>query len=273
MATETANSGRWATPRRFELEAGGHRLAAEWRGPMSDQAPTLIFLHDGLGSIDLWRDVPAALGAATGCGVLVYDRWGHGQSEPLPLPHRRSVNFLHDEGLDTVSQILDATDVRRAILVGHSDGGTISLLAASSIDTRIAGVIAEAAHVFVEDETVAAIEGLVAEWQKGELREKLKSYHGDNVDGVFLGWSGVWLHPEFEDFTIESYLAAITCPVLAIQGDKDEFGTKRQLDAIKHGVWARATAMYLSECGHSPHHQARDETLDAMIDFINETIA
>lgn len=268
-----AASAPWQTPRQFRIQADGHDLQAEWRGPRPDQAPTLVFLHDGLGSIGQWRDFPAVLGEATGFGVLCYDRWGYGASEPLAPPYRRPIDFLHREGLHILAAVLDATDIRRAILVGHSDGGTIALLAASRVDSRISAVITEAAHVFLEDETIAAIRDLVDRWRDGDLRERLTPHHGANVEGAFLGWSGAWLDPDFESFTIESYLAAITCPVLAIQGDRDRFGTHRQLDTIRHGVWACKDALSLPGCGHTPHHQARAESLAAMVGFINETIA
>lgn len=249
------------------VSAAGHRLRARWVGPRPDEAPTLVFLHEGLGSIRQWREFPAALSAATGCGALLYDRHGYGGSDPLPPPYERPVDFMHIEARTVLPAILDETGVRQALLVGHSDGGSIALLAAATLDTRIRGVVSEAAHVFVEPESLASIEEAVIAYRAGDLREKLARYHGDTVDSAFYGWANTWLRPEFEAFHIEGYLRAITCPVLAIQGADDAYGTPAQLDMIRAAVGGPVETMLIEDCGHAPHHEASERVLAAMTNF------
>ncbi len=255
------------------LDAAGHRLAARWLGPPADEAPTLVFLHEGLGSIGQWKDFPAELAVATGCGALVYDRYGYGGSDRLEPPYEREVDFMQVEAREVLPSVLDQTGVRQTILVGHSDGGSIALLAAATLDTRIRGVITEAAHVFVEPESVASIEDAVIAYRAGDLRDKLARHHGDAVDSAFYGWANTWLKPDFEAFHIEGYLRAITCPVLAIQGADDAYGTSAQLDMIKAAVSGPVETMLLPDCGHAPHFDARDEVLAAMTGFVRTVLA
>jgi pimeloyl-ACP methyl ester carboxylesterase len=254
------------------LDAAGHRLAARWHGSAGDQAPTLVFLHEGLGSIAQWKDFPAVLADATGCGALIYDRYGYGGSDRLEPPYERDVDFMQVEAREVLPALLDQTGVRQAILIGHSDGGSIALLAAASLDTRIRGVVTEAAHVFVEPESVASIEDAVIAFRAGDLRDKLARYHGEAVDSAFYGWANTWLNPDFEAFHIEGYLRAITCPVLAIQGIDDAYGTPAQLDMIKAAVSGPVETMLLAACGHAPHVDLRDDVLAAMAEFIRAVL-
>ena len=269
MAEEASTGADHGLPsRRFSVEAGGRRLNAVWLGPEPAVAPTLVFLHEGLGSIAQWRDFPAALAAASGCGALVYDRYGYGGSEPLPAPYRRGLDFMHEEGRTVLPELLDRTGVQRAVLVGHSDGASIALLAASTLDSRIRGVVSEAAHVFIEAVSIASIETAVAAYRMGDLRERLASFHGETVDSAFRGWANAWLDPDFEAFHIEGYLRAVTCPVLAIQGGDDAYGTPAQLEAIAAAVSGPVSTMLLPDCGHSPHKDARETVLQAAGDLI-----
>ncbi len=254
------------------VSAAGHRLRARWLGPRGDQAPTLVFLHEGLGSIGQWRDFPSALATATGCGALIYDRYGYGGSDALPPPYERAVDFMHTEAREVLPAVLDEAGVRQAILVGHSDGGSIALLAAATLDTRIRGVISEAAHVFVEPESLASIEEAVIAYRAGDLREKLARYHGETVDSAFYGWANTWLRPEFEAFHIEGYLRAITCPVLAIQGEDDAYGTPAQLDMIRAAVGGPVDVMLIENCGHAPHVEAQERVLAAMTNFVRAVL-
>ena len=255
-------------PRSLDLEAGGRRLHAVWLGPPAEDAPTLVFLHEGLGSVGQWKEFPRTLAAATRCGALIYDRYGYGGSETLSPPYERDPDFIHVEARDVLPAVLDQTGVRDAILVGHSDGGSIALLAAAALDTRIRGVITEAAHVFVEPESITSIEDAVAAYRVGDLRDKLARYHGEAVDSAFYGWANVWLNPDFEAFHIEGYLRAITCPVLAIQGEDDSYGTPAQLDMIRAAVSGPVETMLLPDCGHAPHAEATDLVSEAMMGFI-----
>jgi pimeloyl-ACP methyl ester carboxylesterase len=252
----------------LDIKACGRQLNATWIGPSPDAAPTLVFLHEGLGSVGQWKAFPEKLADACRCGALVYDRYGYGGSETLAPPYERDPDFMHVEARDALPEILDQAGVRDAVLIGHSDGGSIALLAAATLDSRIRGVITEAAHVFVEPESITSIENAVAAYRVGDLRDKLARYHGDAVDSAFYGWANVWLNPDFEAFHIEGYLRAITCPVLAIQGEDDAYGTPAQLDMIRAAVSGPVETVLLPDCGHAPHADAADITFDAMRRFI-----
>lgn len=254
------------------LEAGGRRLNAVWIGPGPQDAPTLVFAHEGLGSIGQWKDFPGALAAACGCGALVYDRYGYGGSEPLPPPYEREIDFMHVEGREVLPEILERAGIVETVLVGHSDGASIALLAASTLDSRIRGVVSEAAHVFIESVTIDSIEGAVAAWSGGDLRQRLAKHHGETVDSAFRGWASVWLNPDFEAFHIEGYLRAVTCPVLAIQGADDPYGTPAQLEMIAAAVSGPVTTMLIPDCGHSPHSEARETVLAAAAKLIREVL-
>ncbi|MFH1481517.1 MAG: alpha/beta hydrolase, partial [Pseudomonadota bacterium] len=199
------------------------RLETAWYGPPPDKAPTLVFLHEGLGCVAMWHDFPAKLSSATGCGALVYSRLGYGRSDPCPLP--RPVRFMHDEGLQVLPALLEVAGIRQCILIGHSDGGSIAIIYAggtSAIPLR--GLITESAHVFCEERTVRSIQIAGENYKKGRLRKKLEKYHGDNVDCAFWGWNGAWLHPDFKNWNLEEYLPGIDVPMLVIQGEHDEYG-------------------------------------------------
>lgn len=248
------------------LEAGGHRLEYAWIGPGPAQAPTVVFLHEGLGSVAMWRDFPARVATATGCGALVYSRLGYGKSEALA--GSRPVRYMHDEGLVTLPAVLAAFDVRDAILLGHSDGGSIALIHAGSGEAAaVRGVITLAAHVFNEEVSVKSIAAARTAYETAGLKERLARYH-DDVEGAFRGWNDIWLHPDFRHWNIEEYLPGIRCPVLAIQGKDDEYGTDRQVAAIAAGVAGPVETLMLPACGHSPHRDQPDATLAAVRDFI-----
>lgn len=252
------------------LEAGGHRLEYEWVGPGPGEAPTIVFLHEGLGSVAMWRDFPARVAEATGCGALVYSRWGYGTSDPVTLP--RPVRYMHDEGLQVLPEVLAAAGVQDAILLGHSDGGSIALVFAGSTQSRsgpgcrLRGVVTFAAHVFNEDISVRSIAAAREAWKTTDLRTRLARYH-DDVDGAFQGWNDVWLDPDFRAWNIEEFLPAVVCPVLAIQGEADEYGTARQLEAIAEGVGGPVETLMLPDCGHSPQRDQPEAALAAVVRF------
>ncbi|MDX1524475.1 MAG: alpha/beta hydrolase [Anaerolineae bacterium] len=245
----------------------GHRLEYAWHGPPPGDAPTLVFLHEGLGCVALWRDFPVKLAQATGCGALVYSRLGYGRSDPCALP--RPISYMHDEGLAVLPQVLAYFNIRDCILVGHSDGGSIALITAGGTPAApLRGVITEAAHVFCEDISVASIEAAKSLFERGNLRQKLQKYHGDNVDCAFWGWNGAWLDPEFRHWNIETYLPKIAVPVLALQGEGDQYGTKAQAEAIVKQAGGGAEMLMLSDCGHTPHREQEAATLQAMARFV-----
>ena len=256
--------------RSFFIAADHHRLSTEYIKPATAasnvQPPTLVFLHEGLGSIGQWRDFPFLVSRATGLPALIYDRWGHGKSDPLTGP--RNVRYMHDEALTALPEILNQLHTEKTILIGHSDGGSIALLFAAEYPERISGIVTAAAHVFVEDITIKGIREAVRVFETTNLPERLRPYHGDNTESMFRGWADIWLAPEFRDWNIEAHLPAVTSPVLALQGINDEYGTPAQVNAIVRQVSGPVEGLLIPDCGHIPHHQARERVLSEIIRFI-----
>ncbi|HET7232861.1 MAG TPA: alpha/beta hydrolase [Longimicrobium sp.] len=254
---------------RFVL-AGGKRLEYLWIGPAPGDAPTIVFLHEGLGSAGLWRDFPARLAEAAGCGALVYSRAGYGASQAAELP--RPIRFMHDEAV-VLGEVLDALGIREHVLFGHSDGASISLIhAGSQPRPGLSGVIAEAPHVFAEPHGLASIARMADVYRETDLREKLARHHGGNVDIAFRGWNDVWLHPGFRAWNIEAYLPGIRVPVLVVQGHDDEYGTWAQVEAIQRQSGAPVEVLGLPECGHSPHREHPDAVLAASAGFVRRCV-
>jgi len=259
-------------PMSFLAVNGGIRLEAAWLGPPPESAPTLVFLHEGLGSVSLWRDFPARLAERTGCGALVYSRAGYGKSSPAPLP--RPVRFMHGEA-EVLAEVLEQAAVREAILVGHSDGASIALIYAGSHPSppsppspTLRGLVLEAPHVFTEPSGLASIARMRELYRTTDLRERLARHHGANTDVAFRGWNDVWLHPEFAAWNIEDVLPGIRVPLLILQGEEDEYGTWRQVEAIERQSGGPVTAVAIPDCGHSPHRDQPERTLQEMAAFI-----
>ncbi|TPE45922.1 alpha/beta fold hydrolase [Pontibacter mangrovi] len=233
--------------------------------PAQDK-PILVFLHDSLGCIKLWRDFPERLAQATGATTLVYDREGYGQSSAFRSTNREQ-DYLEREA-DVLEQLLAKLQVNKAILFGHSDGGSIALMAAAKYKSRIAGVIAEGAHVFVEGLTLAGIRTAVHDFRNTDLPQRLHKYHGAKTDQVFSAWSDTWLSPHFRSWNIEHFLPAIHCPVLVVQGEADEYGTLAQVKAIVGQVQGPSQQLIIPGIGHTPHRQARELVLQKASAFI-----
>ncbi len=251
----------------FEID--GIALEYLWLGPSPREAPTLVFLHEGLGCVALWRDFPAQVARETGYGALVYSRAGYGQSTACPLP--RPLSFMHTEGLSILPKVLDAAAVQEAVLIGHSDGASIAVIhAGGSDDRRVKGLVLLAPHVFVEEVTLASIRAARQAYALADLRERLARYHGENVDCAFLGWNRAWLDPGFLEWNLEGYLPNIKVPVLLIQGEDDQYGTSRQLAAIASQVTQGVETLLLPACGHAPFRDQPEAVLQAIARFVEE---
>jgi pimeloyl-ACP methyl ester carboxylesterase len=248
-------------------DVAGRRLEYERITVADDGRPTLVLLHEGLGSVAMWRDFPECLARATACNAVVYSRYGYGGSDPLR--EDRAVSYMHHEALVALPELLDTLGVERPILVGHSDGGSIALIHAGAHSRTLVGVVTLAAHVLVEDLSVASIATAKAAYESTDLRVKLARYHAD-VDSAFWGWNRIWLHPDFRAWNIEEYLPRIACPVLAIQGDNDEYGTMEQMRRIGAQV-PNVELLALEDCRHSPHRDQPEAALDAITRFVDRT--
>jgi pimeloyl-ACP methyl ester carboxylesterase len=251
------------------LEAGGHRLEYQQVRPPEAEAdaPTLVFLHEGLGSVALWKRFPGEVAQAAACPALVYSRYGYGKSDKLAPP--RQVDYMHREALDVLPQVLDQLGIENPILIGHSDGASIALIHAGSGTRPVRGLVAMAPHVFVEDITVRSIAEAREAWRSTDLPERLGRYH-DHVDAAFRGWNDIWLHPDFLRWNIEEYLGDIRCPLLLIQGEDDQYGTPAQVHAIEQQVSGPVETLLLADCAHSPHQSQLDATRDAIVEFVDE---
>jgi pimeloyl-ACP methyl ester carboxylesterase len=246
--------------------AAGRSLAYEWVGEDKGGKPTLVFLHEGLGSVRQWRDFPAKAAAAVGARALVYDRYGYGQSAVLEEP-RRTVRFMHDEALFSLPELLRELAIENPVLIGHSDGASIALIHAGA-GHRVRGVVAMAPHVFIEPICLSSIRKATETFETTDLPARLGRYHRD-VRKTFYGWADVWLDPQFEGWDIrDDFLPSIACPVLAIQGHDDEYGTMQQLDEIERRVKGPCELLKLAECGHAPFRDQPEEVLKAVARFI-----
>ncbi|MCB2205423.1 alpha/beta hydrolase [bacterium] len=253
-------------------DAGLHvKMYAHVNEDTQAQRPTLIFLHEALGSVEQWKSFPYELCQATGCDGVVYDRKGHGKSSPMTEPRR--LDFYQLESEIYLQGLLDALNIRRPLLVGHSDGATIALMYASLFPERCDAVISEAAHVLIEDITLDGIREAKKLYGETDLRGKLQRYHGNNTDDVFSAWADTWLAPGLAEWDMLDDLQSIRCPVMVVQGEDDHYGSRRQVDAIEAHVAGSSEVLWLSQCGHVPHLQARPRVLDAMHTFIDRVIA
>ena len=251
---------------RSHVEIAGHQLEVIVPQPPEPGSRWAVYLHEGLGSAGQWRDFPSRVAALTGCGTLVYSRWGYGGSEPRRTPWPD--DFMTPEALDTLPALLAHFGVRRPVLVGHSDGATIALRFAAAFPDACAGLVAIAAHVMSEDATGSSIRAARQRFLDGPLRDVLRRQHGHHADDTALGWSEAWLRVGAWD--MRPVLAAIRCPVLVVQGRDDEFGTLGQVDAIVRGVGGTVASLVLDRCGHAPHREKPKAVLAAVTRFIQQ---
>ncbi len=249
-----------------EILLDGRRLETAWWGPGPEAAPTLVLLHEGLGCVALWRDFPAALAAATGLGVFAWSRFGYGQSDGTALP--RPLTYMQEEALDMLPRVLDAAGIRRALLVGHSDGGTIATIHAGSVqDARVQGLALLAPHFFVEPEGILAIAAIRERWREGDLRARLARHHRD-PGNAFLGWNGAWLDAGFPQvLDLQPELAHIRVPVLIVQGLADPYGTIAHAEMARREAYCPVEVLALPGIGHAPHQEAPAVVVEAIADM------
>jgi pimeloyl-ACP methyl ester carboxylesterase len=239
-------------------------------GPSPDVAPTIVMLHEGLGSAALWGDFPDNLQAATGTGVFLYSRAGYGASSPVTLP--RPLDYMHREALDVLPKLLDGIGFRRGLLLGHSDGASIAAIyAGGAQDHRLCGLTLLAPHFVVEDVSIASIGEIKTAYENADLRSKLARWH-DNVDNAFYGWNDAWLDPNFRDWDISPYLAHIRVPVAIVQGQADQYGTIRQVEVAQDECCCPVEVTLLEGTGHFPHREAPRPTLDAIFGFAKSVL-
>src|ERR1700681_2198758 len=252
------------------LNIGASDLEYRMIGPAPADAPTIIKLHEGLGSAALWGDFPDRLAEATAAGVLVYSRAGYGASTPATLP--RPLDYMHIEALKILPELLDAIGFRRGLLLGHSDGASIAAIYAGGAgDHRVRGVAMIAPHFIVEDMGLVSIAEARKAYETGGLREKLARWHGD-VDNTFHRWSDAWLDPKFRNWDISEYLAYIRVPVAILQGADDQYGTIRQIEIARQECYCPVDVTIMPAAGHSPHREAPEATLDAISDFVGRIL-
>lgn len=264
------NDTATASTRMVEIPSMGRKIEIEYQCISAEltDSPLIVFLHEGLGSISMWRDFPAKVCNELACRGLVYSRYGYGQSTPRPADEARRLDYLHVQAHEALPNLLSALGMaeERPILFGHSDGGSIALLYAAMFPESIRGIAVAAPHIFVEDITLEGIRKAKETYQTTDFPARLARHHRDG-ESVFRAWIDVWLTPAFKDWNIEAFLADIRCPVLAIQGVDDEYGTLEQI----RGIQRRAPQTQLLEipaCGHSPHRDQPEILIKALRDFV-----
>ncbi len=271
MNAAVATPAASAAAERVELDWAGRRVSIEyqWLRREDAAAPLLVFLHEGLGSVSMWREFPRELCEALPCRGLVYSRPGYGQSTPRAADETWGTDFMHRQAHEVLPALFRALGVDaskdKPWLFGHSDGGSIALLFAARFPGQVAGVIVVAPHIWVEDISVASIAQARSAYLQTDLRQRLARYHAD-VDSAFWGWNDIWLLPAFRHWRIDDELSAITCPLLAVQGANDAYGTLEQVRGIARAV-PQCTVVALADCGHAPHRDQKDRLIAAVRDF------
>jgi pimeloyl-ACP methyl ester carboxylesterase len=246
------------------VEIDGVRLEVQRLAGTGSGAPPLVFLHEGLGSVAMWRDFPARVAAATGSETFVYSRRGYGRSAKIAAP--RAVDYMHAEARTVLPSLLARLGIKDPVLVGHSDGASIAIIAAGA-GLAAAGLVLMAPHVFVEDVTVASIAAAREAYRTTDLPQRLGRYH-DDPDGAFWGWNDIWLDPAFRSWNIDSCVPKIAAPLLLIQGENDEYGTAAQVEAIQHLAKGRCELALLPDCGHSPQRDQPERTIGLITEFV-----
>ncbi|MFC3158732.1 Pimeloyl-ACP methyl ester carboxylesterase [Chryseobacterium arachidis] len=251
------------------IDVHGKKLYTEYNNSFKNK-PTIVFLHDSLGSTQLWRDFPAKLAEATQCNTLIYDRLGYGKSFPMPT-HERENNYMELEA-DVLNDLLNELKIDEVILFGHSDGGTIALITASKYPEKVKATICEAGHIFLEDITVKGVKDAWEAYRTTNLSERLQKYHGDKVEMIVKAWTEIWLSDRFRSWNIEYLLKNITSPLLFIQGEGDEYGTLDQVEKTVSQVSGRAEKFIIPNIGHTPHKENPEVVLERSGEFIHKIL-
>lgn len=258
------------TVNELELRVDQARMYGCWfnlANPPAPETPTLVFLHEALGSVSLWRDFPIRVATTLSLNAFSFDRFGHGRSDPLRK--NRSSKYLHEEAFEVLPEVLRQAGIAKSIFIGHSDGGSIALLFASRFPEQTTAVITEAAHIYPELETADGIYKTIDLYQTSALRSRLMRHHGAKTDALFAAWADTWLAPEMRTWNIEAYLPLIRCPVLVTQGADDEYATPRHAADIARQVVGPATTLIIPNCGHIPHYKAAGPLLSAIASFVS----
>ncbi len=259
------------TPGLQKLELNQGSIEVKVLQPKVPSDIAIVLLHEGLGSISMWRFFPEQLSAMTGYQIVVYSRYGYGNSSSCKTP--RPLDYMEQEALDPLPQLIEHIDARRLILLGHSDGASIaSVYAGSNYDPRLNAIILIAPHFFTEQKAIAAIKQATAAYKNGNLRQGLERHHGANVDTAFFGWNDAWLHPDFRHWDITQYLASITVPTLVIQGSEDEYGTEAQIEIAKAQIPAAVETHLMTGLKHSPHFDKPDVVTEIIANFCKRTL-
>ncbi|MET3037451.1 alpha/beta hydrolase [Chryseobacterium sp. NRRL B-14859] len=247
------------------VKVNDKKLYIEYNNSFENR-PVIVFLHDSLGCVQLWRDLPAKLSEAAKCNILVYDRLGYGKSAPMPT-HKRDVNYMELEA-DLLNDLLAEMNIDKVILFGHSDGGTIALITAAKYPERVEAVVCEAGHIFVEEVTLKGVYDAWEAYKTTHLSERLEKYHGDKVETLFKAWTEIWTSDGFRNWNIEYLLKNIVCPLLFIQGEADEYGTLDQVEKTVSQVSGNAEKYIISGIGHTPHKESPEQVLNVTLNFI-----
>jgi len=245
----------------------GQRRIEVVHHPPPPRRPTIVFLHEGLGSVAQWRGFPERVATAANCGAFVYSRFNNGASDAFGRP--RSVSYMHDEARSVLPALLQAARIERPILFGHSDGASIALIFAGTYPRAAAGVVVEAPHLFVEDISLASIAAIRETYLATDFRARMGRYHRDPA-AAFFGWNDIWLHPAFAVWNIAGDLAALAVPVLAFQGVYDEYGTLAQLDALAR--FGAVDRVMLAACGHAPHRDREGAVIERTRQWVEEVL-
>jgi pimeloyl-ACP methyl ester carboxylesterase len=255
---------------RTVIELDGLAIESAWFGPEPSEAPTIVMMHEGLGSVSTWRDFPERLAKATRSGVFVFSRVGYGRSSSAMLP--RPMDYFRREATEVLPKILAEIGFQRGILLGHSDGGSIAAVYAGSVqDHRVRGLVLIEPHFFVEEMNIKAIRQIAKDFETTDLRARLQRHHND-ADKTFRGWANMWLDPRFKSFDLSDELRHIRVPVLFVKGENDPYGSVAQIHMAENECYCPVESIVIANAKHAPHHEQPEQTLESIASFVNHIL-